>query len=230
MDNAQKNLCIVNDKDVIIDTEKAITAHLKTKIRLHRAFSVFIFNSKGELLLQKRAASKLVYPSVWTNSVCSHPFLNDRSFTDPVKDCVNHALERIKYELGLETVEKNDLVFFERFIYFADDSEKFGRFLGTKVKKQEIKEFVIKENDDKKYESDDFCEYEVDYLFFCECDEIPKINESEVEEFAFVNRQEMEELLRKGKTSPWLYLISQEYDIFSLIRFGNKMNLFFLKN
>ncbi|KAM0673652.1 isopentenyl-diphosphate delta-isomerase idi1 [Gurleya vavrai] len=139
MDNAQKNLCIVNDKDVIIDTEKAITAHLKTKIRLHRAFSVFIFNSKGELLLQKRAASKLVYPSVWTNSVCSHPFLNDLSFNDPVKDCVNHALERIKYELGLETVEKNDLVFFERFIYFADDSEKFGRFLGTKVKKQEIK-------------------------------------------------------------------------------------------
>ena len=41
--------------------------------RLHRAFSVFIFNSKGELLMQQRALSKYHSPGLWTNTCCSHP-------------------------------------------------------------------------------------------------------------------------------------------------------------
>lgn len=40
--------------------------------RLHRAFSVFLFNSRNELLLQQRAASKITFPGVWTNTCCSH--------------------------------------------------------------------------------------------------------------------------------------------------------------
>lgn len=40
---------------------------------LHRAFSVFLFNDKGELLLQQRAASKRLWPLYWSNSCCSHP-------------------------------------------------------------------------------------------------------------------------------------------------------------
>jgi isopentenyl-diphosphate Delta-isomerase len=40
---------------------------------LHRAFSVFIFNSKGELLLQQRASEKITFPDYWTNTCCSHP-------------------------------------------------------------------------------------------------------------------------------------------------------------
>ena len=41
--------------------------------RLHRAFSIFLFNSKGELLLQQRAFSKYHSPGLWTNTCCSHP-------------------------------------------------------------------------------------------------------------------------------------------------------------
>ena len=41
--------------------------------RLHRAFSIFIFNSKGELLLQQRALTKYHSPGLWTNTCCSHP-------------------------------------------------------------------------------------------------------------------------------------------------------------
>ncbi|MEM7002492.1 MAG: isopentenyl-diphosphate Delta-isomerase [Pseudomonadota bacterium] len=40
---------------------------------LHRAFSLFIFNSQGDLLLQQRAASKRLWPNFWANSCCSHP-------------------------------------------------------------------------------------------------------------------------------------------------------------
>ena len=40
---------------------------------LHRAFSVFLFDAQGRLLLQQRAADKITFPSVWTNTCCSHP-------------------------------------------------------------------------------------------------------------------------------------------------------------
>jgi isopentenyl-diphosphate delta-isomerase type 1 len=39
---------------------------------LHRAFSVFLFNERGELLLQQRAAAKITFPGAWTNTCCSH--------------------------------------------------------------------------------------------------------------------------------------------------------------
>ena len=41
--------------------------------KLHRAFSVMLFNSEGKLLLQQRAKEKITFPSVWTNTCCSHP-------------------------------------------------------------------------------------------------------------------------------------------------------------
>ena len=44
---------------------------------LHRAFSVFVFNSKGELMIQQRAASKYHSPTLWTNTCCSHPRDNE---------------------------------------------------------------------------------------------------------------------------------------------------------
>ena len=46
-------------------------AHMKAV--LHRAFSIFIFNSKGEMLLQQRALNKYHSPGLWTNTCCSHP-------------------------------------------------------------------------------------------------------------------------------------------------------------
>ncbi|ANB12385.1 isopentenyl-diphosphate delta-isomerase IDI1 [Sugiyamaella lignohabitans] len=70
-------VCIVldwNDKPIGGASKK--TCHLMSNIDkglLHRAFSVFLFNSKGELLLQQRADEKITFPSLWTNTCCSHP-------------------------------------------------------------------------------------------------------------------------------------------------------------
>ena len=60
--------------------------HLNENIKeglLHRAFSVFLFNSKGELLLQQRAQEKITFPLYWTNTCCSHPlyYLSDTQDT-----------------------------------------------------------------------------------------------------------------------------------------------------
>ena len=62
---------LVDEKDRQIGLMEKQAAHLEP--HLHRAFSIFIFNSKGELLLQQRALSKYHSPGLWTNTCCSHP-------------------------------------------------------------------------------------------------------------------------------------------------------------
>jgi isopentenyl-diphosphate delta-isomerase len=61
---------------------------------LHRAFSVFIFNEKGELLLQQRAAQKYHSPLLWTNTCCSHPRENE-SYKEA-------AIRRLQEEMGFQ--------------------------------------------------------------------------------------------------------------------------------
>ena len=62
---------LVDEKDTQIGIMEKMAAHVVP--RLHRAFSIFLFNSKGELLLQQRAFSKYHSPGLWTNTCCSHP-------------------------------------------------------------------------------------------------------------------------------------------------------------
>jgi isopentenyl-diphosphate Delta-isomerase len=61
---------LVNEKDEQIGLMPKMEAH--EKALLHRAFSVFIFNDKNELMLQQRAAHKYHSPLLWTNTCCSH--------------------------------------------------------------------------------------------------------------------------------------------------------------
>ena len=67
----EEKVVLVNEKDEILGLMEKMQAH-ENGI-LHRAFSVFLFNSKGEMLLQKRAAEKYHSPNQWTNACCSHP-------------------------------------------------------------------------------------------------------------------------------------------------------------
>ena len=66
-----EHVVLVNEQDQQIGIMEKMAAHIVP--RLHRAFSIFIFNSKGELLLQQRALSKYHSPGLWTNTCCSHP-------------------------------------------------------------------------------------------------------------------------------------------------------------
>jgi len=83
---------LVDEKDRELGTMEKMEAHQKGI--LHRAFSVFIFNSKGEMLLQKRASSKYHSPNLWTNTCCSHPRINENT-----NDAANR---RLMEEMGMK--------------------------------------------------------------------------------------------------------------------------------
>ena len=66
----EENVILVNEQDEAIGLMPKMEAHEKAV--LHRAFSVFVFNAKGELMLQQRALHKYHSPGLWTNTCCSH--------------------------------------------------------------------------------------------------------------------------------------------------------------
>ena len=78
---------------------------------LHRAFSVFLFNEKGELLLQQRGVSKRLWPGFWSNSCCSHP---RRGESMPVA-----TRRRLRDELNIDA----ELEYVYKFIYQAEFGE-----------------------------------------------------------------------------------------------------------
>lgn len=89
----KQNVILVNEQDAAIGEMEKIEAHRKGF--LHRAFSVFIFNSKGEMLLQQRALHKYHSGGLWSNACCSHPY--------PGESTENAALRRLNEELGFQT-------------------------------------------------------------------------------------------------------------------------------
>ena len=101
----EEKVILVNEKDEQIGTMPKMQAHEKGV--LHRAFSVFIMNENGELLLQQRAASKYHSPLLWTNSCCSHQRVGESN--------IEAGKRRLYEEMGFET-ELKDVV---SFIYKA---------------------------------------------------------------------------------------------------------------
>ena len=79
MENAHRIVSSEAEQLILVDAEDRETGYLsKAECHdaggiLHRAFSVFLFNAQGELLLQQRSASKRLWPGYWSNTCCSHP-------------------------------------------------------------------------------------------------------------------------------------------------------------
>jgi isopentenyl-diphosphate delta-isomerase len=70
---------LVDDHGVTIGTAEKLSAHQQPG-RLHRAFSVFLFDQQGRLLLQRRALGKYHSPGVWSNTCCGHPYPDEPPF------------------------------------------------------------------------------------------------------------------------------------------------------
>jgi len=88
-----EQVILVNERDEETGVLEKMEAHRKGV--LHRAFSVFIFNNKKEILLQQRALNKYHSGGLWTNTCCSHP--------KPGESTANAAARRLKEELGFDT-------------------------------------------------------------------------------------------------------------------------------
>lgn len=84
---------LVNEQDEPIGTMEKMAAHRDAL--LHRAFSVFIFNNRDEMLLQQRSLSKYHSGGLWTNACCSHPL--------PGEDILMAARRRLNEEMGFST-------------------------------------------------------------------------------------------------------------------------------
>ncbi|SMO62002.1 isopentenyl-diphosphate Delta-isomerase [Solitalea koreensis] len=98
-----QELLLVDHQDNVIGYGEKLSVHQKGE--LHRAFSIVVFNSKGELLLQKRAKDKYHSGGLWTNACCSHP-LKDEELEDTLH-------KKLMGEMGFDC----ELHFLYKFIY-----------------------------------------------------------------------------------------------------------------
>jgi isopentenyl-diphosphate delta-isomerase len=102
----EQQLVLVNERDEVTGTAGKLETHQKGL--LHRAFSIFIFNTKGEMLLQQRSHQKYHSGGLWSNACCSHPLAGE--------DLKQAAIKRLAEEMGFKT----ELFPLFHFIYKAE--------------------------------------------------------------------------------------------------------------
>ena len=153
---------------------------------LHRAFSLFIFNSKEELLLQQRSSTKITFPDMWTNTCCSHPLAVETEMEEEMALGVRRAAQRrVNLELGVEAKEAKveDITFLTRILYAAPSSGAWG-------------------------------EHELDYILTLRSDPQVTPDPEEVRAIEWVGREHLQEFIKNteaagGKFTPWFQLISK---------------------
>jgi isopentenyl-diphosphate delta-isomerase len=136
----EEKIILVNEQDEVTGSMEKMEAHRKGL--LHRAFSIFIFNGKGEMLLQQRAFSKYHSAGLWTNACCSHPAPGE-----DIKDAVSRRLQE---EMGFKTPLKKifDFIYKAEFdnglTEFEFDHVFAGEYEGpVKINTEEVNDFYF---------------------------------------------------------------------------------------
>jgi len=126
----EEYVILVDENDNMVGTAEKMDAHINP--RLHRAFSIIIFNSKDEVLIQKRALDKYHTPGLWANTCCSHP--------RPGEELEAAAHRRLQEEMGFDTALARVFSFIYEAKFENGVTEKeydhvlFGRWDGTPIK------------------------------------------------------------------------------------------------
>ena len=197
-------LVAVDERDhlvpnVILSKKLGHTFNADTpRATLHRAFSLFIFNADRELLLTQRASSKITFPNVWTNTVCSHPLYGmNPNEADVVPEAYplfpgikQAAIRKCQHELGipLSSLDPNRIQFITRFHYWAADTVTYGNT-----------------------EACPWGEHEVDYILFYQLPSSSTVlpispNPEEVSDYKYVSLDELRNTMFADTSllwSPW---------------------------
>lgn len=200
-----EELCIVldyNDKPLGAGTKKL--CHIMDNIcqgLLHRAFSVFLFNEDGKLLLQQRADEKITFPAMWTNTCCSHPLCVPSELgISSTSDDVNHlatavegakvaAQRKLDHELGipLQDVPIENFTYLTRIHYKAPSGD----------------------------ERSPWGEHEIDYILILKTknDITLNANYNEVKDYKYVSAEELNQMFEDNKLvfTPWFKLICKTF-------------------
>ncbi|EHB13037.1 Isopentenyl-diphosphate Delta-isomerase 1 [Heterocephalus glaber] len=185
-------MCILideNDNKIGADTKK--NCHLNENIEkglLHRAFSVFLFNTENKLLLQQRSDAKITFPGCFTNTCCSHPLNNPGELEENEAIGVRRAAQRrLKAELGipLEEVSPAEIDYITRIHYKAQSDSIWG-------------------------------ENEIDYILFVRKNVTLNPDPNEIKSYCYVSKEELRELMRKAargdvKLTPWFKIIVETF-------------------
>jgi len=183
-------VCIVLDEDdnPIGSASKKICHLMKNidKGLLHRAFSVFLFDSEKRLLLQQRADEKITFPGMWTNTCCSHPLgipgETGAELEAAVMGVCRAAQRKLNHELGIPTgqVPPNIFRFLTRIHYKAPSDGIWG-------------------------------EHEIDYILFAQATVDLKINPNEAKDYRYVTAEELKVMFedKNLKYTPWFKLICE---------------------
>jgi len=201
-----KDECIVLDEhDRIVGHESKYEVHRFNAATqrgiLHRAFSVFLFNKEGKLLLQQRAADKITFPNVWTNTCCSHPLYGfDPTEVDTPLDVAlgrvpgvkRAAVRKLDHELGIRPgdVPVESMKFLTRMHYWAADVVTHGK-------------------------KSPWGEHEIDYILFAQVDDVEiNANPEEVQDTKWVTFQELKNMMKPSSGllwSPWFRIIVERF-------------------
>jgi len=116
---------------ILVDPSDQVMGHLDKAAchdgegRLHRAFSLFIFNPEGELLLQRRASNKRLWPKFWSNSCCSHPRQGETMTEATQRRCA----EELGFTTPLQYLYKFE--YQARYLDIGSENELCSVYVGT---------------------------------------------------------------------------------------------------
>ncbi|TFJ85925.1 hypothetical protein NSK_002745 [Nannochloropsis salina CCMP1776] len=205
-DFMRKDEClVVDDQDLLLRSENKYNCHRFTPEQprglLHRAFSVFLFDKTGRLLLQQRAASKITFPQVWTNTCCSHPLsgftptevdMPEDLANGKVKGVKRAAIRKLQHELGIPSLQVplRKFKFLTRLHYWAADAVTHGP-------------------------AAEWGEHEIDYVLFIQVPTVTlRPNPDEVNSVKFVSLPELQEMMHPSsglRWSPWFRIIAERF-------------------
>lgn len=185
-------ICVVLDwDDKPIGGASKKCCHLMENIDkglVHRAFSVFMFNEKNELLLQQRADEKITFAQMWTNTCCSHPLavpseMGGLDLESRIQGAKNAAVRKLDHELGIspEAVPADKFHFLTRIHYAAPSSGPWG-------------------------------EHEIDYILFVKANPTLKVVPNEVKATRWVSQDGLKAMMNDPELifTPWFRLICEE--------------------